>query len=170
MVQQFLHSVLQRVLHLLAVVSNISLRCVVAVSGKRNLPCSAAVLITRPCQRLSRALAVVELSNPLILNGQAQIVNRKILGLGWPCEGGAIESADPVCAQSRVRGLDGSICLQRVSLTLGVEQWFTTDYATQEKWFVKHLFQTTNDCVTWFVGDVNRQFRLLSQIIVEPCQ
>ena len=26
----------------------------------------------------------VELSNPLILNGQAQIVNRKILALGGP--------------------------------------------------------------------------------------
>lgn len=45
----------------------------------------------------------VELSNPLILNGQAQIVNRKILGLGWPCEGGAIESADPVCPEPRPR-------------------------------------------------------------------
>lgn len=52
----------------------------------------------------------VELSNPLILNGQAQIVNRKNLGLGWPCEGGP--SGPRIrTAQNRFRGLEGSICL-----------------------------------------------------------
>ena len=56
-----------------------------------------------------------------ILNGQAQIVNKKIIGLGWPYEGGP--SGPRIrAAQNRVRGLEGfrllplSRCLTLLSL------------------------------------------------------
>ncbi len=79
------------------------------VAVSRNCPCSAAVLITHQCRRLSRSFGrFVELSNP---HPKRSGSNRKQknLGLGGPMKEGP-SSPRIRTAQSRFRGLGGIVC------------------------------------------------------------
>ena len=100
-----------------------------------------------------------------ILNGQAQIVNKKISALGGPKKAGHRVRGSRQPRTASADSTDRSVFLQGVGLALGVEEWFGTNDATQKKWFVKHLFETAYDRVTWFVCDCDWQFRTLAKVI-----